>query len=420
MKRTKKLLVGFLATLSVLSGSLGLAACDLKLGLGNGVGNQNSSSAGEETEIERVYAQYVVYAQAAGEEPLSYEEWLASIKGEKGDKGDTGAAGADGVGIKNAYINEDGELIVELTVGEPKNLGKIVGEDGAQGEKGEKGDTGAQGEKGEKGDTGVGVKNIYINEDGELIVELTEGEPKNLGKIFPEQSVEPTKSASIGLDFTDKGSHYLVSGIGACGDTDLIFPEEYEGKPVMGIESGAFKSNSNITSVVIPNTYTIIRSAAFAWCKKLLSVEMSQSIRYIGDSAFSYCSALRNFVLPDNVLTIGHSAFSGCDSLTSIIIPDSVTSIDSYAFSYCDSLTSVVIGQNVTSIGNYAFDGCDSLTGVYYKGTASDWAEISIDNYNSYLTNETRYYYSENDPTTTGNYWHYNEQGEMVVWESEN
>ena len=374
MKRTKKFLVGLLAALSVLSGSLGLAACG---------GDDSSSNKGEATEIEKVYAQYVIYAQAEGQEPLSYEEWLATIKGEKGEKGEQG----------------------------------IQGE---KGEKGDKGDTGAQGEKGEKGDTGVGVKNIYINEDGELIVELTEGEPKNLGKIFPEQSVEPTKSASIGLDFTDKGSHYLVSGIGACGDTDLIFPEEYEGKPVMGIESGAFKSNSNITSVVIPNTYTIIRSAAFAWCKKLLSVEMSQSIRYIGDSAFSYCSALRNFVLPDNVLTIGHSAFSGCDSLTSIIIPDSVTSIDSYAFSYCDSLTSVVIGQNVTSIGNYAFDGCDSLTGVYYKGTASDWAEISIDNYNSYLTNETRYYYSENDPTTTGNYWHYNEQGEMVVWESEN
>lgn len=371
MKRTKKFLVGLLASVSVLCGSLGLAACGE---------SESSSNKGEASEIEKVYAQYVIYAQAEGQEPLSYEEWLATIKGEKGEKG----------------------------------------EQGIQGEKGEKGDKGDTGAQGEKGDTGVGVKNIYINEDGELIVELTEGEPKNLGKIFPEQSVEPTKSASIGLDFTDKGSHYLVSGIGACGDTDLIFPEEYEGKPVMGIESGAFKSNSNITSVVIPNTYTIIRSAAFAWCKKLLSVEMSQSIRYIGDSAFSYCSALRNFVLPDNVLTIGHSAFSGCDSLTSIIIPDSVTSIDSYAFSYCDSLTSVVIGQNVTSIGNYAFDGCDSLTGVYYKGTASDWAEISIDNYNSYLTNETRYYYSENDPTTTGNYWHYNEQGEMVVWESEN
>ncbi|MBQ7369285.1 MAG: collagen-like protein, partial [Clostridia bacterium] len=149
MKRTKKVLVGLLAGLSVLSGSLGVSACG---------DTEISSSAGEATAMEKVYAQYVVYAQAEGQTPLSYEEWLLTIKGEKGDKGDTGATGADGVGIKNAYINADGELIVEFTVGEPKNLGKIVGEDGSQGEKGEKGekgDTGAQGEKGEKGDTGA-------------------------------------------------------------------------------------------------------------------------------------------------------------------------------------------------------------------------------------------------------------------------
>ena len=103
MKRTKKFLVGVLATLSVLSGSLGLAACG---------GNDSSSGVGEATEIEKVYAQYVVYAQAEGQEPLSYEEWLATIKGEKGEKGDKGEkgekgdTGAQGVGIeKGEYWN---------------------------------------------------------------------------------------------------------------------------------------------------------------------------------------------------------------------------------------------------------------------------------------------------------------------------
>lgn len=67
------------------------------------------------TEQEKIYDAYVVYAEAAGEEPLSYEEWLESIQGEKGDKGDqgekgdkgdkgdqgaAGADGADGVGIE--------------------------------------------------------------------------------------------------------------------------------------------------------------------------------------------------------------------------------------------------------------------------------------------------------------------------------
>lgn len=64
------------------------------------------------TEQEKIYDAYVVYAEAAGEEPLSYEEWLESVQGEKGEKGDkgdqgekgdqgaAGAAGEDGVGIE--------------------------------------------------------------------------------------------------------------------------------------------------------------------------------------------------------------------------------------------------------------------------------------------------------------------------------
>ncbi len=98
-------------------------------------GNDNAAK----TEQEKVYAAYVAYAEATGDEVLSYEAWLETVrgpqgeqgiqgeKGEKGDKGDTGAKGEQG----------------------------IQGEKGAKGEKGDKGDTGAAGEKGEKGDTGA-------------------------------------------------------------------------------------------------------------------------------------------------------------------------------------------------------------------------------------------------------------------------
>lgn len=134
----------------------------------------------EPTQIEKIYAQYVVYAQAEGQEPLSYEEWLAFIKGEKGDKGDKGDQG------------DQGEK----------------GDKGDQGEKGDKGDKGDQGEtgksaydiwlenghtgseddflawlQGEDGDNGVGIEEIYIDENGHLIVKLTGQEPQDLGQI---------------------------------------------------------------------------------------------------------------------------------------------------------------------------------------------------------------------------------------------
>ena len=59
------------------------------------------------------------------------------------------------------------------------------------------------------------------------------------------------------------------------------------------------------------------------------------------------------------------------------------------------------------------------MTSVYYKGTTEEWAELEIASYNDSLTNATRYYYVENEaevPTDGGNYWHYDENGEVAVW----
>ena len=104
--------------------------------------------------------------------------------------------------------------------------------------------------------------------------------------------------------------------------------------------------------------------------------------------------------------------------MTSVVIPDSVTTIGGLAFYYCSSLTSVVIPDSVTSIGSSAFENCTSWMNVYYKGTAEEWAEIEIGD-NDYLSPANRYYYIENEadvPTDGGNYWHYDENGEIAVW----
>ena len=83
---------------------------------------QNSD---EPTEIEAVYAQYVVYAEAQGQAPLSYEDWLATIKGEKGDKGE------DGVGIKSVQIDADGNLLITFTDGTSQTV-EMPKQDGTQ------------------------------------------------------------------------------------------------------------------------------------------------------------------------------------------------------------------------------------------------------------------------------------------------
>ena len=151
----------------------------------------------------------------------------------------------------------------------------------------------------------------------------------------------------------------------------------------------------------------------------VIELVIPDGITTINNYAFSYCTSITSVTIPDSVTTIGDSAFYWCTNLTSVTIPDSVTIIGSRAFYYCSKLTSVTIGNGLTTIGWETFYACSNLKTVYYAGTAEEWANIEIDNTdnrNSYLINATKYYYSETEPTEAGNFWHYNENGEIVVW----
>ena len=61
-------------------------------------------------------------------------------QGEQGIQGKQGIQGPQGVSITNATVNEDGDLVITLSAGEPINAGSVIG---PQGEQGEVGPTGA-------------------------------------------------------------------------------------------------------------------------------------------------------------------------------------------------------------------------------------------------------------------------------------
>lgn len=58
------------------------------------------------------------------------------IQGDKGDTGETGATGPQGVSVTNATVNEDGDLVITLSAGDPINAGSVIGPQGIQGEVG--------------------------------------------------------------------------------------------------------------------------------------------------------------------------------------------------------------------------------------------------------------------------------------------
>lgn len=187
----------------------------------------------------------------------------------------------------------------------------------------------------------------------------------------------------------------------------------------------AFEPNSRCES---------IGKYAFGYCGDLTSIEIPPSVKEFGEYAFSNNSKLsqvhiKNIAKWCNIDFMGSSSanplywseklYLNGKLVEQLVIPNTVYEINPYVFYYCTSFTSVLIPNNVKIIGEYAFMHCKNISAVYYMGSESDWNSIRINTGNEGLTNAPRYYYSETEPTTEGNYWHY-VNGEVTVWENPN
>lgn len=228
---------------------------------------------------------------------------------------------------------------------------------------------------------------------------------------------------------------YVVTGYGVQFDKEITIPSKYEDLPVIGIAKQAFKENSTITKVVIPDSITYIDTEAFYGCKNLTSVTIGTGVKTIGKAAFEKCNKVSTFILPEGLTEIGARAFAGCTAIQSINIPTTVTKVgesafmstkymmqgaDNYfhgvfvldkwvihtdrdlvdanlpdnvvgiadnAFFRAESLEIVEIPAAVKYIGENAFSACTSLVTVDYPLTYINWLNIDIGAGNENLKN---------------------------------
>ena len=133
---------------------------------------------------------------------------------------------------------------------------------------------------------------------------------------------------------------------------------------------------------------------------------IGDSVTTIGDKAFYCTTFLRNITVGENNTayksidgslytkdekTLIHCAIAWYD--THFTVPEGVESIRDSAFdgNYYN-LKSVVIPDSVTSIGDSAFSDCYNLTDIYYTGTESEWAAITVGTNNEELKYATIHY----------------------------
>lgn len=137
---------------------------------------------------------------------------------------------------------------------------------------------------------------------------------------------------------------------------------------VTSINDDAFKNCKSLTSVVIPNSITVIGGHSAYYFRE----------SYINScGAFMGCENLTSVSIGNKVKSIGSYVFSNCKSLTSITIPNSVETIGSRAFEYCSNLASISIGNGVNKIGQEAFYTCSNLDKVIITDIAA-WCKIQF------------------------------------------
>lgn len=227
-------------------------------------------------------------------------------------------------------------------------------------------------------------------------------------------SADNKKYHSNGNCLIETATKTLVSG---CNTS--VIPTDGS---VMRIGAYAFAYDDDIANITIPDSVTSIGDYAFAYINSITNITIPDSVTNIGCGAFEHCIELTSITGGDNITDIGERAFEHCINLTDITIPQGVASISERVFWGCSNLTSIVIPAGITSIENGAFGGCDKLEKIYFKGSAAQFAQISVDatDNNSFFVAKA-YYYSETAPVGNGNYWHYADDGVTpVVWVKEN
>ena len=119
------------------------------------------------------------------------EQGIQGVQGEKGDKGDQGAQGIQGVQGEKGDKGDQGKQGIQGVQGEKGDAGAdgasgqngTNGINGKNGVNGQDGQNGQDGKDGQDGTAGRGIDNAMIDNDGYLILTMTDGTTINAGLV---------------------------------------------------------------------------------------------------------------------------------------------------------------------------------------------------------------------------------------------
>ena len=200
------------------------------------------------------------------------------------------------------------------------------------------------------------------------------------------------------FELSSDGTYYSVAGRGTYQDTNVIIPSTYKNLPVTAVKASAFRMNSDITSITIPNSVTSIGSDAFNNCTSLEEINFNAiAMDDLSRNNYVFYNAGQNgegikvtigkevtkipaYLFGQNTNSNSSSYLLHSPNIISLVFEEGSVceSIGDSAFEECICLTSITIPESVTSIGGSAFEECTSLTSLNYLGTIEGWCNIEF------------------------------------------
>lgn len=264
----------------------------------------------------------------------------------------------------------------------------------------------------------ITIKQLYNNYSIQFTYNPIINQYVNSGDSWGAEVIEVIKNNGNGeVVFTTAPTIIPFNGFSYYGFTNgqdlysITIPDS-----IIEIKSNAFRSNRNLTSVILPNN--LIKLNGFSYTG-LISINIPDSVEYLEDGAFKstplqnvsnikaglkswqgafeYCSSLpvdggiryadtialyavdsglTSCTIKNGTLYIGNSTaskeesssvegytFEKCKGIHTVVLPESLTEIGDYTFS-TTQLASINFPNSIIKIGNSAFQNCSGLTSI--------------------------------------------------------
>lgn len=216
---------------------------------------------------------------------------------------------------------------------------------------------------------------------------------------------------NIEYEVNSDGTVSVVKYTDSTEVTEIVIPDEYEGKPVTTIENfslfnaeslqkitigknvseigeWAFTNNQALQEFVVDEEnpyFTAVDGALYTKdMKTLLFYPSARNISFdkygaalntstftipngvetIRTKAFYKCYYVETIEIPETVKVIEEKAFHRCNALKDVVLPSGLTYIGKDAFAYCGLLENITIPETVEEIGEYAFFNCTGLQSI--------------------------------------------------------